>query len=418
MHSPPKNVATEITNEPSSNSKAWILLGLIFLILLLGFAECGRSSRKEETAVPPAQVTQTSVEFARENPQLNAVRTIEAQPFREAQATFTGQLVWREDHTDRVFSPVAGRVEAVVAQLGQQVHKGDDLALMRSPDYAQAQADYRKAVSDLAQSEKTLARVSALSQHGAAAIKDVESAQADYERNQSEKQRAELRLQLLGSEAGKFSDVYHLVAPIDGVVVDRNINVGQEIRADIILAGTPQLTAPMFVITDPSSLWVQLDVPEQELSKLIVGQPVEVRTAAYPDRVFGGGIDNVGAFLDPQTRVAHARASVANAEGLLKAAMYVDVDVKELPASQTEVVLPSRAVFFLDGKYYVFLQTHPLTFEKREVTVDRDAPGEMIAVRGLRPKDRVASEGNLLLNEMLLESQPGQSQPDSAHQSQ
>jgi cobalt-zinc-cadmium efflux system membrane fusion protein len=161
-------------------------------------------------------------------------------------------------------------------------------------------------------------------------------------------------------------------------------------------------------------LWLQLDIPEEGLSKLNVGQPVEVRTSAYPDRIFIGHIDVVGAFLDPQTRVAHARASVDNAACLLKAAMYVSVNVKELLASEAEAVLPSRAVIFLDGKYFVFLETRPRSFEKREVTMERDAAGGMVVVRGLRAKDRVVSEGNLLLNEMLPEDEPGSSEATAA----
>jgi cobalt-zinc-cadmium efflux system membrane fusion protein len=380
-------------------------------------ARCGKSSKKEDSVAAPPRVTLKSIEFPLGSPQLNAVRTTEALPFKQGEATFTGQLVWNEDYTNRVFSPVAGRIQAVIAQVGQKVNTGDDLALMRSPDYGQAQADYRKATSDFAQAEKTLARVKALREHGAAAVKDLESAQADDDRALSEKQRAKLRLQLLGSAAEDFSDVYHVVAPIVGIVVDRNVNIGQEVRADIVLAGTPQLTAPMFTITDPSKLWVQLDVPERELSKLNVGQPVEVRTSAYPDRVFNGRVNLVGAFLDPQTRVAHARANVDNADGLLKAAMYVTVEVKELLASEAEVVLPSRAVIFLDGKYFVFVETHPWTFEKREVTVDRDATGGMVVVRGLRPGDRVVSEGSLLLNDLLPENPPRESEAEGTPKS-
>ncbi len=390
--------------------RATIGIGLFLAVLYL--SGCSKKSTMETGPVEPAHVTFKTVEFPKGSPQLNAIRTIEAKPFYQAEQSFTGQLVWNEDWTNRVFSPVAGRIESIVAEIGKKVKKGDDLALMRSPDYGQAQADYRKAASDLAQAEKTLARVKALREHGAAAIKDVESGQADYDRALSEKQRAELRLQLLGSVGGDFSDLYHVIAPIAGIVVDRNVNVGQEVRSDIVLAGSPQLVVPMFTITDPSKLWVQLDVPEREISKLQPGQPIEVRSSAYPERVFEGHVDLVGASLDPQTRVIHARGNIDNSEGLLKAAMYVTVNVKELLASNAEVVLPSRAVFFLDGKYFVFLETGPWKYEKREVVVSREAPGGMVIVGAstLRAGDRVVSEGNLLLNEMLSDEQ---SEPSS-----
>jgi membrane fusion protein, heavy metal efflux system len=380
-------------------------IGLFLLVLCL--FSCSKQSTMETGPVERAHVTFKTVEFPKGSPQVNAIRTTEAKPFHQTEQSFTGQLVWNEDCTNRVFSPVAGRIESIVAEIGKKVNKGDDLALMRSPDYGQAQADYRKATSDLAQAEKTLARVKALREHGAAAIKDVESGQADYDRALSEKQRAELRLQLLGSVGGDFSDLYHVTAPIEGIVVDRNVNVGQEVRSDIVLAGTPQLVVPMFTITDPSKLWVQLDVPEREISKLQPGQPLEVRTSAYPERVFEGRVDLVGASLDPQTRVIHARGSIDNSRGLLKAAMYVSVNVKELLASNPEVVLPARAVFFLDGKYFVFLETGPWKYEEREVVVTREVSGGMVIIGGgaLRAGDRVVSEGNLLLNEMLSEEQ-------------
>ena len=88
--------------------------------------------------------------------------------------------------------------------------------------------------------------------------------------------------------------------------------------------------------------------------------------------------------------------------------MYVTVNVKELLASTAEVVLPSRAIFFLDGKYFVFLEIGPWKYEKREVIVSREAPGGMVILGGgsLRAGDRVVSEGNLLLNEMLSDEQP------------
>jgi cobalt-zinc-cadmium efflux system membrane fusion protein len=382
-----------------------LFIGAVAAGLLLG--GCHKPA-SEAPPVAPAHVTFSRVEFPEGSPQLSAIRVTEAKPFLQGEESFTGQLVWNEDRTNRVFSPVAGRIETIVAEVGQSLRKGDDLALMRSPDYGQAQADYRKARSDLAQAEKTLARVRALREHGAAAVKDLESAQADYDRALSEKQRAELRLQLLGPGNGEFSDLYHIAAPISGVVVDRNVNVGQEVRSDIVLAGSPQLTAPMFTITDPSKLWVQLDVPEREVSKLQAGQPIEVRSSAYPERVFEGHIDLVGASLDPQTRVIHARGSVDNPQGLLKAAMYVTVAVRELLAFNPEVVLSARAVFFLDGKNFVFLETGPGKYEKREVSVKREAPGGMVVIgsESLRPGDRVVTEGSLLLNEMLADEQP------------
>src|SRR4029077_2978603 len=97
----------------------WLVAGLTALIIVAVLSKCGTPSKKEEAVLPPPRVTLGSVEFARESPQLSAVRTIEAQPFRQGEESFTGQLVWNEDFTNRVFSPVAGRIQAVIVQVSQ-----------------------------------------------------------------------------------------------------------------------------------------------------------------------------------------------------------------------------------------------------------------------------------------------------------
>jgi cobalt-zinc-cadmium efflux system membrane fusion protein len=289
------------------------------------------------------------------------------------------------------------------------VKSGDDLAVLRSPDFGQAQADYRRATADLVQATKTLARATALRKFGAAAEKDLEGAESDFNRAAAENRRAEARLRSLGGFDGEFSDQYHLISPVAGVVVDRSLNVGQEVRADIILAGTPQLAAPHFVVTDPTRLWVALDVPESDLNRLQQGQSIEVRSTAFPGRSFTGTIENIGAFLDPQTRVARVRASVDNSAGLLKAEMYVMVRVTDVQRTASTVDIPSRAVVFSNGRTYVFVETNPLRFERREVSVESEdrGDGNRMSVSGVAAGERVVSEGSLLINELLVE--PGES---------
>ena len=360
--------------------------------------------------VPTSHLTGRDLEFSAGNPQLGEFHIVQAKSFSQKGESFTGRVTWNEDYTDRVYSPVAGQVEKTIVEVGQTVKKGDDLALMHSSDFGQAQADYRKALGDFAQFDKTLTRVKLLKEHGAAAVKDVESAQADFDRGLAEKERAEANLQLLGTTSGNFNDIYHVITPIAGVVVDKNINVGQQIRADLILANTPQATAPLFTVTDPSKLWVVLDVPEAKLGKLHAGDPVELRSPAYPDRMFPGRIDSVGAFLDPQTRVAHARASLDNPDGLLKGEMYVSVEAKEAPDARSDVALPARAVIYQDGQYYVFVQTTPRKFERRQVALEREAgaggTGDVV-VNGLKPGTPVVAEGSLLIDDMMTDDAGG-----------
>ena len=90
----------------------------------------------------------------------------------------TGRLYWNDDVTVRVFTPVAGRVSTVEADLGQLVSVGSTLAEIDSPDFGQALANARTAVGNLSVAEKAFTRTKELFAHGAAAQQDLESAEA------------------------------------------------------------------------------------------------------------------------------------------------------------------------------------------------------------------------------------------------
>ena len=191
---------------------------------------------------------------------------------------------------------------------GDVVKPGQILARLASPDFGQAQADARKAASDFALAEKNLARVRELVAAGVAPQKDLKAAEAEHARAQAELARASGRVRLYGSAAEAVDQSFALKSPIAGTVVERNINPGQELRSDLMLANGP----PMFVITDPSRLWVLLDATERDLPFLKPGETVALHSDAYPDEAFSAVIEMVADFVDPQTRTIKVRGSLAN----------------------------------------------------------------------------------------------------------
>jgi multidrug efflux pump subunit AcrA (membrane-fusion protein) len=97
--------------------------------------------------------------------------------------------------------------------------------------------------------------------------------------------------------------------------------------------------------------------------------------------------------LDPQTRVAYARAAVDNSEGLLRAEMYVTVQLPHLDNEEAAVEIPASAVFFQDGKYYVVAQIGQHKFDLREVTIVHEgSAGVSVVVRGIRAGQQVVSD--------------------------
>ena len=192
---------------PMTLTRLFRMLSWPALLLAVGCSKAPPTAAPDAEGTAP-KISGRSIEFSAHNPQLGSLATTMPHAVQQSGDLFTGRVTWNEDCTDRIFSPVAGQVEKVGAEVGQTIKKGDDLALMHSADYGQAQADYRKALGDYAQFDKALARVKTLKEHGAAAQKDVESAQADFDRGLAEKERAEASLQLLGTTSGNFNDVY------------------------------------------------------------------------------------------------------------------------------------------------------------------------------------------------------------------
>ncbi len=372
----------------------WTILFMAAALLGIG---C-RAPKKPAADDPSPKVEGNTVILPDHSPQIASLSRETAQPRKYAVAHLTGRMVWDENATVRVFSPVAGRVQTVPAKLGQIVAAGDGLAGILSPDLGQAQADVRKADADFRLADRNLQRLRDLFEHGAAARKDVESAEDAYSGAQSENERALARLQFLGGTNGAIDQMFTLRAPLGGVVVEKNINPGQEVRPDQMLANAPQLFAPLFVISDPSRLWVLFDVTELDMAGLKPGQTVDIRTRAFAGQVFAGRLETIGDSLDSTTRTMKARAAVANPNRLLKAEMYVSVDV--IGETQAGVDIPAKAIFLRNGQNFVFLEKAPGRYERRAVKKG-DENDEIVSIlEGLLPGQRVITDGCLLLESL------------------
>jgi cobalt-zinc-cadmium efflux system membrane fusion protein len=279
------------------------------------------------------------------------------------------------------------------------VTNGAPLAEIQSADFVQAQADVRKAQSDFRRAERNVARLRDLFEHGAAPRKDLESAEADFAMAQAENDRAEQRVAIYGTSGSSAEQSFLLPSPLNGVLVERNVTPGQEVRPDQMLANTPQYTAPLFVVTDPSRLWIQIDATEADLPFLRRGCDFTFASRAFPDQIFTGRVDTVSEFIDPGTRTIKVKGSVENHRHLLKAEMFVSVNLPGQGAS--EVSVPAKAVFLKGDKHYVFLEEQPGRFLRQEVKTGAEQDGVVAIVAGVQPGQRVVTDGCVLLQQAL-----------------
>jgi cobalt-zinc-cadmium efflux system membrane fusion protein len=370
----------------------WISMGTFVLT--------GCQAPETEAPAPPSpKVDGNSITLVPGSHQIDSITVESATPNENAVTPITGRVTWDDETTVRVYTPVSGRVQKILAEVGQQVQAGTPLATVDSPDFGQSQADAIKADSDVRLAEKVLARDQDLLTHGAAAQKDVEADQADLETKKAELQRALSHLAHYGGKLGQIDNQYTLSAPIAGTVVEKNINPGQQLRDDAILANVPQAYQPLFVISNPTKLWLSLDVTEDDQTKMQVGQQLILHTRTYPDKEFHGVLEVIGQELDPTTRTLKVRASVDNSEHLLRAEMYVTAELSNVPSGG--VLIPSKATFRKDDKTYVFIERAPGDYERKEIKFGAENNGRIAVSDGLATGDRVVVEGALALESIM-----------------
>lgn len=343
---------------------------------------------KPETPAPIVQGNQ--LRFTSGHPQLALLTLISAAPAKAISLELPAKLVWNEERTQRIYPAFAGRVVAIKADVGQRVQPGSALAVLASPEFGQAQSETAKAEADTRLSAKALQRQQELFDAGIVARKELEQTQAEAERAQAELARAQARTRLYGSASG-VNQQLTVSASIHGVVVERNLNPGQEVRPDQSGPGVPAL----FVVSDPASLWLQIDARESEVGVIRPGTTFELAIPALAGQKFEGRVLASSDFIDPLTRTIKIRAVVANPKRELKAEMLGTARFER--KFQSGLSIPASAVLLSGAGHSVFVQTRAGEFEHREVTLDYEGPKEVIVSQGLQAGELVVRENVLLL---------------------
>jgi cobalt-zinc-cadmium efflux system membrane fusion protein len=170
-----------------------------------------------------------------------------------------------------------------------------------------------------------------------------------------------------------------------------------------MLANAPNLFAPSFVVSDPTKLWLQLDVAESDLPALQTGLRLEIHSRSFPGKVFEGVVDRIGDSMDPATRTIKIRGVVNNPDKLLKAEMYVLVDVVQAASKAGEmgVEVSSKALFMKGDDSFVFLEDAPGTYERKQVKVGIEKDNKVPIFEGISPGQKVVIEGALLLQALV-----------------
>jgi cobalt-zinc-cadmium efflux system membrane fusion protein len=305
-----------------------------------------------------------------------------------SQLTLTGSIAPDENKMVKVFPMVSGVAQDVNVQLGDVVHKGQTLAIMKSAEMAGFTKDYISSEADVKNTRRIMESTRDLYKGGLASEKDLEQAKSDYQKAIAEDKRAGAVIQInKGNENG-----YEVKTPISGFVVEKNLTNNTQVRADY--------SQSLFTIADLSSVYVLVNVYESDIAKIQTGDPVKITTLSYPNKVFEGKIDRIGNMLDPDNKVTHARVKISNPGNLLKPGMFANVLIKA-KSGETLPEINTRALVFDNDKNYVIVKDGKAKVHIQQVEIAKTVEDRAYISKGLKPGDCVIASRQVYLYESL-----------------
>ena len=408
-----RETTRDLLNTPT---KRYVAGGSALAIAVLAYALLNQEApRKPPTPQPIVQGQQ--LRFPAGHPQLALLGTTEAKAAESITLELPARLVWNEERTQRIYPAFAGRVLSLNADIGQSVSAGQVLATLASPEFGAAQADTAKAMADAQVAERALARHQTLFEADVISRKELDLTEADAMRARAELARAQARTRMYGSSTNNVNQQLGLAATVKGVVVERNLSAGQEVRPD---QGGPGNQA-LFVVSDPSVLWIQIDARESDTASLKRGTKISLTLPNFPGQTFEAKISATGDFIDSNTRSIKVRAVIDNAQRLLKAEMLGTARIERKVGAG--VLVPASAVQLRGTEHWAYVQTEPGVFEPRRVKLGYEGLQEVLIVDGVQANELVVKENSLLLAREFRNAQdeamphtpaPGSSTPASS----
>jgi cobalt-zinc-cadmium efflux system membrane fusion protein len=367
-------------------------LGLLLLVALLthGFGLLNRGDKGP--AEPQLMLRQGEKIIVPEGSALRSRLNVMAAAAQAVNPKLLLPAVVESDpaRTAAVLAPLSGRLIALKVALGDRVSRGQVVAIIDSPDLAQAYTDNEKAAEAFKLNQKNIERQEAQNKLGVASDRDLDQAKSDYAQAAAEYTRTQAHLKTLGASASAkpASRELPVAAPVGGSVTALNVAPGNMINDP---------TQPLMTIADLSTIWVTAMVPEKDIGDVAKNQDAQVTLPAYPDRVLQGKVLFLSDVIDSDSHRGKIRIAFANRDYALKPNMFATVVLSG--GARSLVVLPSSALLMNNDRTSVFVATAPWTFERRNVDAQLEE-GSSVAIRsGVSAGEQVLVKGAILLND-------------------
>jgi cobalt-zinc-cadmium efflux system membrane fusion protein len=317
--------------------------------------------------------------------------------------TAVGTIDFNEDLLVQVFSQYPGKILKANYNIGDDVKAGDILFTIDSPDLLQAESALLAAAGVLELQKRVLARALNLLKAGGSAQKDVDQSTSDQQTAEGNFKAARDAARIFGKTDAEIDQVVEMrkvdstllvPSPISGRIVARSAAPG-------FLVQPGNAPAP-YAVANLATMWMLANVVETDAPAYKLGQDVEVKVPAYPDRVFKGHVTALGAMLDPNSHRQLVRSQIDDPEHLLRSGMYASFVIRIGDPVRSLAVPANGVVREGDGTMSVWVTSDSRHFTKRTVKLGLLQDGWNQILEGLKPGDTVVTDGAVFLSNKLL----------------
>ena len=364
-------------------------------------------SRKKELSAPAASGSESKTADTFVDLSEKQASTLKSAPVGSRDFTIfktaVGTIDFNEDLLVQVFSQYAGKILKANFNIGDDVKAGDILFTIDSPDLLEAESTLLATAGVLELQKRTLARATNLLKAGGSAQKDVDQSTSDQQTAEGAYKAARDAVRIFGKNDAEIDQVVDMrkvestlrvLSPITGRIVARNAAPG-------LLTQPGSAPAP-YSVADLSTMWMLANVIETDAPAYKLGQDVEVRVLAYPDKVFKGHVTALGLMIDPSSRRLTVRSQIDDPDHLLRSGMYASFVIHVGDPVRSLAVPANGVVREGDGTMTVWVTSDRRRFTKRTVKVGLQQDDWSQILEGLEPGETVVTDGAVFLSNILL----------------
>jgi cobalt-zinc-cadmium efflux system membrane fusion protein len=313
-----------------------------------------------------------------------------------------GSIDFDNDLSVPVFPPYQGRIIQTLVELGDEVHKGQPLYTIDSPDLIQAESSLIGAAATFELTSKELTRAKDLNRTNGVSERELEQATSDQQTAEGALRSARDAVRVFGKRdaeidqiivSRKIDPALVVHSPVNGRVTTRNAQPGLFVQP-----GNPP--AP-YTVANVAIKWMLADVLESDIPLFHLGQPVAVKVVAYPERVFRGKVSKIYANVDPNTHRATIRSEIADPRNELRPGMLANFVICVGNPVEGTAIAANGVVREPDGTITAWVTTDRRHFSQRVIKTGLRTDRQVQVLEGLQRGELVVSDGAIFLSNML-----------------